>query len=282
MAQDRRPPQGIGRDARLELVFAVRDGRTVLEHGYAEPPFRVSRPFACGGELHLMLTSSGPGIFGGDRLRQAIRLAAGARVRLTSQAAVQIHPGNTESMASLVSHFDVEHDARLACQWLPAIPFAAAHFAQRIAVNLAEDAALYWSDGFMAGRAGMGERWKFACLAHELRIARAGALEYVERHEIEPACASIESRWIADDAAYFGSTIVSGVACSRDRIEALHAALGRDARVHAAVDGLAPNLCVARHASASGPSFHAARATIDAALGGDFLTRLEPSELWNR
>jgi urease accessory protein len=264
--RDRRSPAAIGRDARLELVFAVRDGRTMLVHGYAEPPFRVSRPFECDGELHMMLTSSGPGVFGGDCLRQDIRLAAGARVRLTSQAAVQVHPGNSEAIASLVSHFDVEHDARLACQWLPAIPFAAAHFEQRIAVNLAENAALYWSDGFMAGRAGMGERWRFAHLAHELRLVRAGVLEYLERYAIEPASSRLESHWIAADAVYFGSVVVSGVPCSRDRVEALHTALGLNANLRAAVDGLGPALCVARLASASGPAFHAARATLDASF----------------
>ena len=42
-AVDRRDAGEVGRHARLELVFAVRGGRTVLAHAYAEPPFRVGR-----------------------------------------------------------------------------------------------------------------------------------------------------------------------------------------------------------------------------------------------
>ena len=250
----------------------------MLVHGYAEPPFRVSRPFERGGELHMMLTSSGPGIFGGDRLHQDIRVAPGARVRLTSQAAIQIHPGSTTSAALLVSRFELADEARLACQWLPAIPFASAQFEQRIAVDIAASGVLYWSDAFMAGRAAMGERWQFAQLAHELRIARAGVLEYLERYDIEPSAAGLQRRWIADDAAYFGSVVVSGVPCSRDRVEALHTALTLNAAVRAAVDGLGPALCVARLVSASGPAFHAARAALDSAVHESLRN---PSTLWN-
>ena len=40
---DRRGRPTVGRHARLELVFSMRRGRTVLAHAYAEPPFRVGR-----------------------------------------------------------------------------------------------------------------------------------------------------------------------------------------------------------------------------------------------
>jgi len=255
----------IGREARLELVFGTRGRRTVLRHGYAEPPFRLSRPFEEAGTLHVILTSSGPGIFGGDCLRQHIHVERGARVRLTSQSSIQAHPDCDRSIASIDSRFEVEDAARLACQWLPLIPFAAATVKQRIAVDLAATGSLYWSDAFMAGRSGMGERWRFRRLDHELRVKRAATLEYLERYDIEPGARSLTNRWTAGDCAYFGSTIVSGPVYSTERLDALHAALA-EAGVHAAVDGLGPSLTVARLASASGPCFHAARAAIDATL----------------
>jgi len=265
-AHDRRTAPVVGRDARLELVFGMSRGRTVLVHGYAEPPFRLSRPFERPDELHLILTSSGPGIFGGDCLRQTVRVERGARVRLTSQAAVQVHPDIDDRASSLVSRFDVADGARLTCQWLPLIPFAGARFDQRIVIDVAATGELYWSDAFMAGRSGSGERWRFIRFGHELRIVRAGVLEYLERHEIDPTTAPLANRWIAADEAYFGSTIASGIVWPRETVEALHSTLVSRGTVRAAVDVLGPRLCVTRLTSSSGPAFHAARAVIDRTL----------------
>jgi urease accessory protein UreH len=92
LARDRRGAADIGRLARLELVFARRSGRTVLADTYAEPPFRVGPCFPEADGLHMILAWAAPGIFGGDSFEQVIRLEQGARVRLTSQSALQVHP----------------------------------------------------------------------------------------------------------------------------------------------------------------------------------------------
>jgi urease accessory protein UreH len=265
-ADDCRLAARIGREARLELVFGVRGDQTVLEYGYAEPPFRVSRPFEERGALHVMLTSCGPGIFGGDCLRQHIRVQRGARVRLTSQSSVQAHPGSDGSMASFESRFEVEAGARLTCQWLPLIPFGGALVKQRMTVDVAAAGVLYWSDAFMAGRSGMGERWRFTRLDHELRLTRGATLEYLERYNLEPNASSPMNRWTAGHCTYFGSTIATGLVYAPQYLDALQAALTQAGGVHAAVDGLGPALTIARLAAASGPSFHAARAAIDASL----------------
>jgi len=256
----------VGCEARLELVFGTSRGRTVLVHGYAEPPFRLSRPFERSDELHMILTSSGPGIFGGDLLRQTVRVERGANVRLTSQSAVQIHPDCSDRTASLVSRFDVADGARLTCQWLPLIPFAGARFDQHIAVDLAPSSGFYWSDAFMAGRSGCGENWRFTRFGHELRIARAGVLEYLERYEIDPTVGHPENRWLAGDDVYFGSTVSSGMRLPHEIVETLHCALGAQEAIHGAVGAIGPALFVARLSSASGAAFHGARALIDRTL----------------
>ena len=71
---DRRGIEDVGRHARLEIRFAWRGGRTVIAEAYAEPPFRVGRCFQEGSSLHMIMTSSAPGIFGGDCLQQTIRV----------------------------------------------------------------------------------------------------------------------------------------------------------------------------------------------------------------
>jgi len=116
----------------------------------------------------MILASSAPGIFAGDSFEQVIRLERGARVRLTSQSALQIHPSAARDSstarlsysrhaladhAALLSSYHVADAATLHCHWDPLIPFANARFRQRIDVRLAESAHLYWSDAFMCGRA---------------------------------------------------------------------------------------------------------------------------------
>ncbi len=278
---DRRETSDVGRHARLELVFAVRRGRTVLADAYAEPPFRVGRSFSEGTGLHMILVSSAPGIFGGDCLEQVIRVECGARVRLTSQSALQIHPPprnvspplRRDASASaplrrdhseLLSTYHVEDGASLHCHWDPMIPFAGSRFDQRIEIALARDASLYWSDAWMAGREGRGERWEFDSLAHEIRITREGILEYLERYRITPEEGRVTHPWVGGDACYFGTTLVSGPPIAAEEVERLHTELALVEGVQAAVDALDARVMAARLMSASGVPFRAARSHVRA------------------
>src|SRR5260370_15763091 len=122
--RDERPLSVVGRHARLDLTFRYRNGRTVLAEAYAEPPFRVGRWFAEGEGLHMILTSSAPGAFGHDRLQQIVRIGCGARVRLTSQSAMQVHPSPDGATAYLQSSYHVQDGAHPHCDCHTVIPFA--------------------------------------------------------------------------------------------------------------------------------------------------------------
>jgi len=269
--QGRRAPAGrrderslsvVGRHARLELAFRYRKGRTVLADAYAEPPFRVGRWFAEGEGLHMILTSSAPGAFGRDRLRQVIRIGRGARVRLTSQSSMQVHPSPDGATAHLESSYHVEDGAQLHCDWHPLIPFAGARIDQRIDVNIAGGGYLYWSDAWMSGRQARGERWTFASLAHEIAVSRDGALEYLERYRIQPSAMALSRTWAAGDASYLGTTLMTGRRVEPGVAERLHVELGRFAGVRAAADRLDDRVLLVRLLSMSGPAFHAARCWI--------------------
>jgi urease accessory protein len=246
-------------------VFAWRSGRTILADAYAEPPFRVGPAFSEGPDVHMILASSAPGIFGGDDFEQHIRVERGARVRLTSQSALQVHPA-AGGGARLHSTYEVEEGAALHCQWDPLIPFAEAHLVQQTEIRLADDASLYWSDGFMSGREGRGERWRFAALAHELRILRAGRLEYLERYRLTSAEDAPARPWIAGDACYFGTVVAAGkradpVACAR-----LQSDLAALNDLRAGVDALDERLLLVRLTAGAGVPFHEARALIRSAV----------------
>jgi urease accessory protein len=252
-------PSVVGRHARLDLDFVYRNGRTVLARAYAEPPFRVGRWFAEAGGLHMILTSSAPGVFGHDYLQQAVRVGRGARVRLTSQSAMQVHPSPDGETAYLRGSYHVEDGARLYCEWHPLIPFAEARIDQCIEVNIAGGGYLYWSDALMSGRYARGERWQFSSLASETVVSRDGAPEYLERYRIQPNDLAVSRPWVAGDASHLGTTLMSGRSIEPGDAERLHNELGRLAGVRAAVDRLDERVLLVRLLSASGPPFHEAR-----------------------
>jgi urease accessory protein len=259
LAIDDRDVADVGRRARLELTFGCRGDRTVLLHSYAEPPFRVGRVLPDGTGGHLILASSAPGIFGGDCLKQTIVVESGARVRLTSQAATQVHANDTGARAILASTYRVESGGHLECAWDPLIPFPAAEFDQRIQIDLGQDATLLWSDAFMAGREAKGERWLFSRLSHELRLVRAGTLAYMERYRITPRTDRLNHRWVADDACYFGTVLAVGEKVSRELGAQLHHGLSVREGLRASADLLDRSLLLARLVSGDGRTFHPAR-----------------------
>jgi urease accessory protein len=260
--RDDRAADRVGKDARLDIVFERRAGRTVIAREYAEPPFRVGRVFLQDdGGAHLIVASSAPGIFGGDSLQQSVRVGPGARVRLTSQSALQIHPSGEDGTAVLDSRFVVEHGASLRCEWDPNIPFADARVQQRIEIDLADDAHLFWSDAVMSGREARGERWRFSSLEHELRLRRGGSTTYLERYRIDQA-SSPASRWLAHDTCYLGTVLVAGTQWSPESVAALHEDLNALEGIRAAADVLQPGVLLVRLMAVSGVPFHRARALV--------------------
>jgi urease accessory protein len=270
--RDKRLLSVVGRHARLDLVFVYRNGQTVLAQAYAEPPFRVGRWFTEAGGLHMILTSSAPGVFGHDHLQQTIRVERGARVRLTSQSSMQVHPSPDGATAHLQSSYDVEDGAKLHCDWHPLIPFAGAGIEQRIDVNISGGGYLYWSDALMSGRQARGERWQFASLAHEILLRRDGAPEYLERYRIHPTEMAVSWPWVAGDASYLGTILMSGRPVEPGVAERLHIELGRLAGVRAAVDRSDERVLLVRLLSACGPPFHEARDFCNRRIGTLFTT----------
>jgi len=267
---DVRPAAAIGRQARLELVFESRRGRTILAHAYAEPPFRVGRVYDSGGAAQLILGCTGPGVFAGDALRQDVRVARGARVVLLSQSALQIHPSAAEVPASVEHTYFVDDEAELQCQWDAVIPFAGARLVQRFAIDVAASGRLYWGDAIMAGRVRRGEAWRFESLAHELRLRTSGALTYLERYALVPAPfdspsntqrlaqgGPVEQTWVAGRARYAATALVHHPRATAAAAETLQSATTSAAA--AGVDLVAPQTIVGRIIASDGTAFSRAR-----------------------
>ena len=259
--RDRRSASAVGRAARLELVFERRRGRTIVAHAYAEPPFRVGRPFEMGDAVYLIVVCSGPGIFAGDALEQSVQVGSGARVVLTSQAALQVHPSAALEPAVIRHQYRLAADAELHAHFDPVIPFADARLDQRFDLDLQGSSRLYWSDALMAGRVSRGERWLFSSLAHELRLRKDGALKYLERYRLAPAVRAPSHAWRADAANYLATTLVHHERATADVTDACQQAMAEHDGVRAGVDLVEPGLAVARLMATEGAPFDRARAS---------------------
>jgi urease accessory protein len=278
---DSRAGGSIGRAARLELVFERRRERTVLAHAYAEPPFRIGRAFDLDGAAYVILVCSGPGVFAGDRLRQSIHVGRGARVVLTSQSALQVHPAGralstTPARPALVHHdYLVEDEGELHCHWDPVIPFAGARLDQRFDLRIADSSRLYWSDALMAGRVSCGETWRFLSLAHELRLLIGSRLAYLERYTLmvapsapelrRPSDRAIERPWMCGQASYLATALVHHTRATTGIADALQRGLAELA-ADGGVDLIAPKLLLARLLAQNGAPFGRARASYRAAV----------------
>ena len=266
MWKDVREGSAIGRRARLELEFATRHGRTVIVHSYAEPPFRV-RSFDMAGAAGVIIVCSGPGVFPGDRWQQSIHVGPGARALLTSQAALQVHPGNGPP-AAIRHEYRVDGDGELQCHWDPMIPFTAASVSQQFCIDADAGSRLYWSDAMMAGRLGRGEAWQFAEVGHDLQLRIGGELKYLERFRLAPRERPLARPWIAGGAGYFATTIVKHPDVRPEAAGALHVDLQAIPDGHAAVDALDAGLFVARVAASNGARFAAMRRIVRRAVVG--------------
>ncbi len=261
----------VNRPCRLVLDFAPAGGRTALRHAYADPPFAIRPLFYPAGDdrAHFIVVQATAGLFGGDALAIDIRVRAGARAIVTSQAAQQLHPsGRGEATATQHLHVRVDDGGELHGCFDPLIPFARARLDQRIAFDVEGEGRLFWCEGLMAGRVRRGERWQFAHLALETALRRDGALVYLERFALGQGEADPAARWAMGSHPYLGSLLACDRRLDEARGDALHAALfpspaGGDrataTTLRGAVDLPAPGVLVGRMTAADGAAFRRAQ-----------------------
>lgn len=265
----------VGRAARLELAFEARGGRTVVAHAYAEPPFRVGRSFDVDGAAYVILVCCGPGVFAGDELQQSVHVARGARVMMTSQSALQVHPSAATTAARVHQQYTVDAGAELHCHWDAVIPFSRARLEQRFDIRLHASSRLYWSDALMSGRVERGERWQFDEIGHELRLAVDDRLTYLERYRVRPlggrestardpyrSPSPLQHPWVCGAANYFSTLLIHDNRATAAAAEALHRTLSAVPRTAGAVDAVEPGLIVGRLTASDGGPFASGRATL--------------------
>ena len=102
------------------------------------------------------------------------------------------------------------------------------------------------------------EKWTFRALARS-EVMRGDTLEYLERYRISPAERPVDAVWIADQASYVGTILLTGPRVEATTIAGVHDPLASIAGVRAAADRLDGRLCLVRLTGESGVTFRHAR-----------------------
>ena len=246
----------VGRKGRLDIAFALRNGRTALRHSYCEVPFKITRLLNSDlpGFAHLILMQCTAGLFGGDNIESVIHVDAGARVVLTQQAATKIHPSG-DLPATQRTRIVVESGGALVADFEPVIPFTDSRLDQSTLIELKSGAGLVFWEAMMAGRVGRNERWQFAELKSETRVDKCGCPLYLDRIFLNPESQTLQSGWVMKNSGYVGTGLCS---CKGADQLAVHL---HEAMPDAGVAVLGPDLVAVRVAAVSGPDFHRYRET---------------------
>lgn len=195
--------------AALELAYARQGEATVPVLRRHHGPLRVQKHFHPEGPgvcQHIIVHPPG-GIVGGDRLRIAVEVGAGAHALLTSPGAAKWYCGAAEAQLEL----GVRIAAGGVLEWLPleSIFFAGSRSHIRNRFDLAGDAQLLIADVLCLGRPGSGElfadgaggRWR-----QSGEIRRDGRLVWMEEN-----CVSAQDHLLRSAVGLRGKTVLASV-----------------------------------------------------------------------
>ncbi len=215
-----------GWEARLDLAFARRAGRTRVQRAEHRGPLRVQRPFypEQDGTCHLYLLHPPGGVVGGDRLHTTARTEEGAATLLTSPGAAKLYRSGfhfAESRGSGAAEAGPPRQAEIRqgfsqapgsqLEWLPqeTIAFSGARARISTRVELEGDASFLGWDLLCLGRPHSGEAFAEGQVLQSLEILRDGVLCFRDVTRYEGGSPMLEAPW-----GMAGRSVVSTLVCA--------------------------------------------------------------------
>lgn len=177
--------QSQGWQAKLELGFANKHGKTILAHRRHHGPLTVQRPFYPeGGVCHVYLLHPPGGVVAGDCLTIGVNAAGHSAVLLTTPAAGKFYRSDGTLARQSVS---LSVAANAALEWLPqeTIIYQGARVAADVRLELEAGARFIGWEILALGRPASGEGFSSGEVSMYWQIFRAGELFYKERLMID-------------------------------------------------------------------------------------------------
>lgn len=207
---------------RLDLDYALHEGRTMLGGLYQSPPMRALFPDPEADEAPICaLVNTAGGLAGGDRVDIALSLGAGARASFSTPAAEKIYRSLGPATEISVS---LEAGPGAVFEWIPqeTILFEGARLQRSMRADIAEDATLLMAEALVFGRAARGETWRRGALQDSWRIQRGGKLLWADGLAMEgDFAAEFANPFGFAGAEAMGSLVLAGPLAAPDLRDAL-------------------------------------------------------------
>ena len=136
-------------------------GHSAVTRSRSSSPLKLLAPRPRGQSVWAYTSSFGGGLVAGDQTRLDLRVGAGSRCFLGTQASTKIYRNPRQQPCGHVTRACVEPNALLVFAPDPVQPFADSSYVQRQDFRLSTDASLVLVDWFTAGRVARQEQWQF-------------------------------------------------------------------------------------------------------------------------
>ncbi|PSM50607.1 urease accessory protein [Chroococcidiopsis sp. CCALA 051] len=143
----------------LDIVYALRNGKTQPISDRVQAPLKVQRPFYPEGDIcHTAILHTAGGIVGGDRLSINLQLQPRSQALVTTTAASKIYRSNGLQARQIV---EIQIDEGACLEWLPqeTIVFNGANYRQDLRVELAPGGSWLGWEITRFGRSARGEKF---------------------------------------------------------------------------------------------------------------------------
>lgn len=203
------PATALGWQARLELGFGPRAGRTTLLHRRHLGPLMLQRPFHPEGPVcHAYLLHPPGGVVGGDELELRLQSQPGAHALVTTPGASKFYR-SAGGVALQRQHLMVQAGAVL--EWLPQeqIVFAGARVDSLTRVDLAPGARFFGWEITCLGRPASTEPFDHGTLRQRLELWRDDQPLLLERNRIDGG-----SDWMQRPHGLGGASVVGTLAAT--------------------------------------------------------------------
>jgi urease accessory protein len=171
------------------LVF----GESTVTSAFATSPMKLLTPRSRGRSVWAYTSSFGGGLVAGDQTSLDVRLGAGTRCFLGTQASTKVYrnPGSRPCGHETCAVLEAESLLIFAPE--PVQAFADSCYAQQQEFHLAPGAGLVLLDWFTSGRAARGERWAFQSFQSRSDVFVAGERVFLDSLALDSAASPLGS-----------------------------------------------------------------------------------------
>ncbi|MBC8094307.1 MAG: urease accessory protein UreD [Akkermansiaceae bacterium] len=166
----------------VELVF----GQSTATTAFATSPLKLLTPRARGKSVWAYTSSFGGGLVAGDQTQLEVRLGAGTRCFVGTQASTKVYRNPSSLPCGHVTRATLDADSILVFAPDPVQAFADSSYTQQQEFKLDQESGLVLVDWFTSGRAARGERWAFKSFQSRNEVFIDGQRVFLDSLLLDP------------------------------------------------------------------------------------------------